>query len=217
MTLPASRPLPNQTLGSCSSGRSARTRSEHYANALAVPFVPYDEDYGYITIEAMLSGKPVVTTLDAGGPTEFVIDGKTGRVVAPEARRWGRYWMRSCVTAAARSWVSAAAQVSGISWSAVERALLGETASRAAVAQPARAQGRRRICGFSTFPVSPARGGGQQRVLNICRELSRTYDVEIISFVEAAEAGGTTELNPACAKPVFRSRRSRLSKKASEC
>ena len=63
---------------------------QHYANALAVPFVPYDEDYGYITIEAMLSGKPVVTTLDAGGPTEFVIDGETGRVVAPEARALGQ-------------------------------------------------------------------------------------------------------------------------------
>ena len=63
---------------------------QHYANALAVPFVPYDEDYGYITIEAMLSGKPVVTTLDAGGPTEFVVDGETGRVVAPEAKALGQ-------------------------------------------------------------------------------------------------------------------------------
>ena len=63
---------------------------QHYANALAVPFVPYDEDYGYITIEAMLSGKPVVTTLDAGGPTEFVIDGETGRVVPPEASVLGQ-------------------------------------------------------------------------------------------------------------------------------
>jgi glycosyltransferase involved in cell wall biosynthesis len=173
---------------------------KHYANALAVPFVPYDEDYGYITIEAMLSGKPVVTTLDAGGPTEFVIDGETGRVVAPEVRALGQA-LDALVrdpAAARRMGQKAAAQVSGISWAAVERALLGETASPPELpsAQPARAQGRRRVCGFSTFPVSPARGGGQQRVLNICRELSRTYDVEIISFVEAAEAGGTTELSP---------------------
>lgn len=172
----------------------------HYANALAVPFVPYDEDYGYITIEAMLSGKPVVTTLDAGGPTEFVIDGETGRVVAPEARALGQA-LDALVrdpAAARRMGQNAAAKVSAISWTAVERALLGETSSKPELPslQPAIPQGRRRICGFSTFPVNPARGGGQQRVLNICRELSRTYDVEIITFVEATEAGGTTELSP---------------------
>ena len=37
-----------------------------------------------MTVEAFLSGKPVITTSDAGGPTEFVEDGKTGFVVDPE-------------------------------------------------------------------------------------------------------------------------------------
>ncbi|WP_104019673.1 glycosyltransferase [Roseovarius nitratireducens] len=54
-----------------------------YANARAVVFVPQDEDYGYITLEAMLSGKPVITTGDAGGPLEFVTNGKHGLVCAP--------------------------------------------------------------------------------------------------------------------------------------
>ena len=31
-------------------------------------FPPFDEDYGYVTLEAFLSHKPVVTTTDAGGP-----------------------------------------------------------------------------------------------------------------------------------------------------
>jgi len=53
-----------------------------YANARAVVFVPQDEDYGYITLEAMLSGKPVITTEDAGGPLEFVTDGKHGLICA---------------------------------------------------------------------------------------------------------------------------------------
>src|SRR5262249_23237121 len=48
-----------------------------YAEALAVPYVPYDEDYGLVTIEAMRSAKPVLTTTDSGGPLEFVRDGKT--------------------------------------------------------------------------------------------------------------------------------------------
>lgn len=55
-----------------------------YANATAVCFTPLDEDYGYVTLEAMLSGKPVITCTDSGGPLEFVADGETGQVVAPE-------------------------------------------------------------------------------------------------------------------------------------
>jgi glycosyltransferase involved in cell wall biosynthesis len=55
-----------------------------YANATAVCFTPLDEDYGYVTLEAMLSSKPVVTCSDSGGPLEFVADGETGHVVAPD-------------------------------------------------------------------------------------------------------------------------------------
>ena len=32
----------------------------------------YDEDYGYITLEAFFAGKPVITHTDSGGPLEFV-------------------------------------------------------------------------------------------------------------------------------------------------
>ena len=96
---------------------------EHYANALAVPFVPYDEDYGYITIEAMLSSKPVVTTLDAGGPTEFVVDGETGRVVAPEAKALGQALdaLVADPAAARRMGQNAATKVAGSSWAAGSR------------------------------------------------------------------------------------------------
>jgi glycosyltransferase involved in cell wall biosynthesis len=55
-----------------------------YANALAVIFPPLDEDYGYVTLEAFLAKKPVVTTTDAGGPLEFVVDGVNGFVTEPE-------------------------------------------------------------------------------------------------------------------------------------
>jgi len=54
-----------------------------YAGALAVVFPPFDEDYGYITLEAFLAHKPVVTTTDAGGPLEFVEDDVNGFVVEP--------------------------------------------------------------------------------------------------------------------------------------
>ena len=55
-----------------------------YAKSLGVFFGPFDEDYGYITLEAMLSSKPVITCSDSGGPLEFVEDGETGFVVEPK-------------------------------------------------------------------------------------------------------------------------------------
>lgn len=55
-----------------------------YARSLGVFFGPHDEDYGYITLEAMLSAKPVITCTDSGGPLEFVTDGGTGFVVDPD-------------------------------------------------------------------------------------------------------------------------------------
>jgi glycosyltransferase involved in cell wall biosynthesis len=60
-----------------------------YAGTLAVVFPPYDEDYGYITLEAFLARKPVVTTTDAGGPLEFVENAVTGLVTDPRPEALG--------------------------------------------------------------------------------------------------------------------------------
>jgi glycosyltransferase involved in cell wall biosynthesis len=56
-----------------------------YASCRAAWYTPVDEDYGYVTVESLLSRKPVLTTSDAGGPLEFVTDGVSGVVVPPEA------------------------------------------------------------------------------------------------------------------------------------
>lgn len=55
-----------------------------YRDTLAVLYPPFDEDFGYVTLEAFLSRKPVVTATDSGGPNEFVVDGVNGFSVAPE-------------------------------------------------------------------------------------------------------------------------------------
>ena len=57
-----------------------------YADALAVCSLPFDEDYGYVTLEAMLSAKPVLVPRDGGGATELVEDGATGHVTEPDPR-----------------------------------------------------------------------------------------------------------------------------------
>ena len=63
------------------------TLLELYRDTLAVLYPPYDEDFGYVTLEAFLSRKAVVTATDSGGPNEFVADGVNGfvRPPAPEA------------------------------------------------------------------------------------------------------------------------------------
>ena len=87
-------------------GISEDEKRARYASALAVVYPPIDEDYGYVTLEAMLSGKPVITCRDSGGPLEFVVDRETGLIAEPvpeavaeafdlvwenrkEAARWG--------------------------------------------------------------------------------------------------------------------------------
>jgi glycosyltransferase involved in cell wall biosynthesis len=46
-------------------------------NAIAVIYIPSDEDFGMSAVEAMAAGKPVIG-VDEGGLRESIIDGKTG-------------------------------------------------------------------------------------------------------------------------------------------
>jgi glycosyltransferase involved in cell wall biosynthesis len=59
---------------------------ELYLGALAVYYGPYDEDFGYVTQEAMAARRAVMVTTDSGGPLELVRDGVTGMVVDPKPR-----------------------------------------------------------------------------------------------------------------------------------
>lgn len=102
---------------------------EQYAQSLAVVSPPLQADYGYVTLEAMFSSKPVVTCTDSGGPIDFVQPGETGLVAEPtapslahaldeiwadrqRARRWG---------AAGRAYLS----YFDLSWENVVRQLCG--------------------------------------------------------------------------------------------
>jgi glycosyltransferase involved in cell wall biosynthesis len=57
---------------------------EHYARCRAVYFAPWNEDYGFVTLEAFRSGKAVITTADSGGPAELVRHGENG-LVGPDS------------------------------------------------------------------------------------------------------------------------------------
>ena len=97
-----------------------------YAGAGAVVFPPFDEDYGYVTLEAFLARKPVVTTLDAGGPLEFVEDAVTGFVAAPDADSLGAAMSRVAADPGAARGLGEAGyeRVSAISWDGVVERLI---------------------------------------------------------------------------------------------
>jgi glycosyltransferase involved in cell wall biosynthesis len=99
-----------------------------YAHALGVIFPPKDEDYGYVTLEAMLASKPVITCTDSGGPLEFVCDGETGLITEPTpealAAALDQLWANR--TKAKAMGEAARAHYSGqkISWPAIVETLL---------------------------------------------------------------------------------------------
>ena len=66
---------------------SEAEKAELLAGALAMAYLPHDEDsYGYPSLEAAHADKPVLTTTDSGGVLELVEDGRNGLVVEPTPR-----------------------------------------------------------------------------------------------------------------------------------
>lgn len=62
------------------SNLSEEKMKELYSRCSAVLFAAINEDFGFIPLEGMASGKPVIS-VNEGGPRETVVDGKTGFLV----------------------------------------------------------------------------------------------------------------------------------------
>lgn len=178
---------------------------DHYRDAIAVPFVPFDEDQGLICMEAASQGTPVVTCADSGGPTEFVVDGVTGLIAHPTAAHLARaierlvadpIWARRMGQAAhrraaARTWPDAARILSG-----------SPRGGRADVADPSGhgptrrgASHRRRrphAVVLSTYGIDAPAHGGELRVHHLCRALAEVMDVDVLALVAAPGAKAST-------------------------
>ena len=150
-----------------------------YREARAVAFVPRDEDYGYVAPEAMAHARPVITTTDAGGPTELVTDGVNGLVVDPDP---------PSLAAAMSRLVADRACAQRLGTEALSRrrvAPLG-TGGRGAdgAARPRRRQASRLVA-VSTYPLYPQLGGGQLRgrhlLAALCEEDAMTAEVVSVS------------------------------------
>lgn len=177
------KPNPNiQFLGRISEAQLV----DEYRKALFVPFVPYQEDYGLITLEAMQSGKPVVSVHDAGGVNELVRHGQTGRVVAPDAASLAAVFREYAANPdmARREGEAAMASVQAIQWDATARALLHKPWRRC------------KVVVANTFPIYPAQSGGQLRMYHLYRQLSQYADVTVVNLCHDLDAPLTRELAP---------------------
>jgi glycosyltransferase involved in cell wall biosynthesis len=98
-----------------------------YAEALGVIYTPFDEDFGYVTLEAFLSGKPVITATDSGGTLEFVVDGENGFVCEPAAEALAtavNRWIADPALAP-RLGANGRNRAQAVSWDGVVEQLLG--------------------------------------------------------------------------------------------
>jgi glycosyltransferase involved in cell wall biosynthesis len=101
-----------------------------YEECFAVLYAPFDEDYGYVTVEAGAAARPVITAADSGGTLEFVTDGASGYVVAAgsgAAREMAARLDRLDADRAEARRLGAAgrSRVAGVGWDRVIPALLG--------------------------------------------------------------------------------------------
>ena len=164
---------------------------DYYANAYAVIFIPFDEDYGLITIEAMKSEKPVITFNDAGGVTEFVKHGKTGLISKPDVKALAKNIDKLAFDAKLCAQMGRAAKqsVTDINWpNTVERLI--EQAPMVTRSH------LKKITVVSSYPVYPPRGGGQNRIFHLYKQLAKTMTVELVCIVLPHLKQQTVEIAP---------------------
>lgn len=183
-----------------------------YRGAIAVPFVPFDEDQGLICAEAASQGTPVVTCDDAGGPTEFVVDGVNGLITAPTPESVGRGLERitSDPTWARRMGHAAHRRASVRTWRRAARILLDDgtrthrpigttvTADR----PPTVIRSRPRAVVLATYGIARPAHGGQLRVHHLCNALAPLVDVDVLALSGGPGATQHTRLGPGLTSTV---------------
>lgn len=173
---------------------------ELYADALAVPFVPFDEDLGLVTFEAMRSGKPVITANDSGGPLEFVRDGVNGLVVEPTAEALAAAITRVCrhPGEAEKLGAEGRCNAAAITWDDSFSSLVAglEPASRLRSTIAAATPARRKMVVAASFPVYPPRNGGQCRTFHLLKGLAQNFEIDLVTLGPEDQEGHERRIAP---------------------
>ncbi|MBY4676802.1 glycosyltransferase family 4 protein [Marinobacterium arenosum] len=170
-----------------------------YGGARFVPFIPYDEDYGLITIEAMQAGKPVITTVDAGGVNEFVEQGVSGYSVDVDADALADAMQRLMDDRqlAAQMGENARQKVAHVRWDITLDRLLAEPEPLEQAGITVKAERPRpQLVVALNFPVWPPRGGGQSRVYYLYREVAKFADVTLVTQTDNPQDEKSLQLLP---------------------
>ena len=156
---------------------------EYYANAYAVIFIPKEEDYGLITIEAMSSSKAVITCSDSGGVLEFVKHKKRGLIAQPSIQSLSDQikYLSANRELAISMGENAKKSIENISWQNTVKQLLKIPIQ---------------LTILSTYPIYPPMGGGQNRVFYLYKELARHFNITIISLISTTLDYSKREIAP---------------------
>lgn len=192
-----------------------------YRNSIAVPFVPADEDLGLVCLEAFSQGVPVITTTDAGGPTEFVHDGLTGLVSAPTPASLGRAMHRLAADPGLALVMGREGQLRSqrVSWEHVVDDLfprpIATSAQWPAAAQvdagstftlidgPQRAESHRpRVAVLATFGIDQPAHGGQIRARSLYGRLADNADVHLVALTTTDTPPSEGQLAPGLTQTV---------------
>ncbi len=153
-----------------------------YAGALAVPFVPQREDYGYITIEAFSSGKAVVTCNDSGEPAQLVDNGVNGIVCepSPEALCAALERLHRDRKLAAQYGQEGKETIAGMTWRAAVRQMLD---AGLAIDTPPAAESvasQNDVTVLDMQPIDPPIGGGRIRLLGLYHDLGPNFETRYV-------------------------------------
>jgi len=165
---------------------------DYYSNALFVPFIPYNEDYGLITIEAMKSKKAVLTATDSGGVRELVQHKFNGLVVEPNVNNIAQAidYLVSNKKETIQMGNNAYQTVKDINWKNFVLNLFGENSLRdkfkeenkKSIIIKTKQKEKPSLLVLSTFNAYPAISGGKLRLFNLYKGLSRYFDITILSL-----------------------------------
>lgn len=183
-----------------------------YANALAIPFVPIDEDLGLVTLEAQMSAKPVITCLDSGGSTELVTNMVNGFVVNPDPFSIGASMTQLFNDREMAERMGKAGQryAQRFTWDVVINALVDRSVPSAQEADESELPTapvvnlarRHSIVVLSTYPLDPPNGGGALRCRHLFTSLGQDYDVEYLAFGSSMASGPRVMVSSGLAQTV---------------
>jgi glycosyltransferase involved in cell wall biosynthesis/GT2 family glycosyltransferase len=175
-----------------------------YAGAIVVPFVPIQEDYGFITIEAFRCRKPVITCTDSGEPLQFVKDGVTGFVVEPDEQALAErieFLVDHPRTARALGERGYQA-VAHLRWDPIVSNLLSTAKPSEPAAQlTSDSPSSLKVTVLDMQPIEPAVGGGRLRLLGLYHDLGKHVSATYVgSFDWPGERRRNLRLSPTLAE-----------------